>query len=94
MLEAPLHPNMLSIHLLSKLSKVLPVFFVSVCLIYFALFGNLILFKGGRNECTLQEKKHILKSSHNFHHYSTWFLAPMCVLTPIYPNPNKSLNSL
>ncbi len=92
MLGAPLHPNMLNIHLLSKSGKVLPIFFVYVCLISFALFGNFILSKGGRNESVLQEKNihkkvHIVFTTirHGF-----WFL---CVPAPIYLNLNKSLIS-
>ncbi len=38
---------------LSKLNKALPIFFVFVHLISFALFGIFILSKGGRDESAL-----------------------------------------
>ncbi len=30
----------------------------------------------------MSRKKYICKKVHSFHHYLTWFLAPMCVPTP------------
>jgi len=29
------------------------------------------------------QEKNICKKVHNFHHYLTWFLAPLIVLTPM-----------
>jgi hypothetical protein len=40
--------------MLNKSRKALLIFFVYVCLISFALLGSFIMFKGGRDESTLQ----------------------------------------
>jgi hypothetical protein len=32
---------------------------------------------------TLNVKKNICKKIHSFHHYSTWFLVPISIFTPL-----------